>query len=167
MQQGGRLQSQLSNLYLRFGLVSPHPIQQGTPFCALLYTTQDSTPRCFQFWKMYVLEMVSLSAQAGQQGAGCHSTQTTKWAAGNGSPHAAGCNRTGVRDSSCLWNSSFPLRNQLPNYCVGTWSNDKAVLACSTSWALQGPTNTPTISSKKRHVRSLKEPPWHRHSRQH
>ena len=48
----------------------PHPIQQGTPFCALLSTTQDSTPWCFHFWKMHTLEKVSFSAQAGQQGAG-------------------------------------------------------------------------------------------------
>lgn len=60
MQQGGRLRSQHSNPYLCFALVSPPPIQQGTPLCALLYTTQDSTTWCFHFWKVHTLEKVNL-----------------------------------------------------------------------------------------------------------
>lgn len=77
MQQGDRLQSQLSNLYLRLGLVSPYHIQQGISFCGLLYPTQDSTSWCFHFWKMYTLGTVSLHKRVSRV-RGCHSIQTTR-----------------------------------------------------------------------------------------
>lgn len=145
MQQGNRLPSPLSNLYLCFGFIFPHPIQQGTPFCALLSTTQDSTPpppQRFHFWKMHILENVSFSAQAGQQGVGSEQRSEQQplcyWLQPDRSE----------RFLLCFWNPGFPLRNQLTNYHVGTWSNDKAALASSTSGALRVSAKTPTISSR-------------------